>query len=167
MLVQTNPVNRITNLPKFLCVFNRSIQVSVSDKYPQVYRLATQRAQNSVPSPRWTFVCGLSSPNKLKTPKLKCVPEISVVFIYPYSVLFCNLWSEQYLPLFPRIPSPYHFWYVGEEINVFEAWAVLSLLRNMSLGWNFWPCLGFSEKFENVQKWIISVYFANHVWFNF
>jgi len=81
MLVQTNPVNRITNFPNVLCVFNRSMQVSVSEKYPQVYRLATQRAQNSVPSPRWTFVCGLSSPNKLKTPKMKCAPEISVFYL--------------------------------------------------------------------------------------
>jgi len=27
--LQTNPVHRITNLPRFLCVFNRNMQLSV------------------------------------------------------------------------------------------------------------------------------------------
>jgi len=31
------------------------MRLSVSDKYPQVYRLATQGAQNSVPSPQGDF----------------------------------------------------------------------------------------------------------------
>jgi len=52
MLVQTNPVHHITNLPRFLFMFNRNMQLSVSEKSLQVYRLAPQGFRNSVPSPR-------------------------------------------------------------------------------------------------------------------
>jgi len=41
VLLQADPVNGITNLI-FLFVFNRNMRLFVSDKYPQVYRLATQ-----------------------------------------------------------------------------------------------------------------------------
>jgi len=44
---------------------------------------------------------------------------------------------------------------------------VLSLLGILSLDWNFWPFLGIFRKHWKYVKWIISVYFANHVWFYF
>jgi len=46
-----------------------------------------------------------------------------VVFINPYSLLSCSLWTEQYLPPLRRKTSSDHFWYVCEVINAFEAWA--------------------------------------------
>jgi len=45
--------------------------------------------------------------------------------------------------------------------------SVLSLLRTLSLDWNFWPILGIFGKVCKCLKWIIWVYFANHVWFYF
>jgi len=66
-------------------------RLSVSDKYSKLYHLATQGTQNSFPSPRGDF-CGLRTPNKVSTTKLKCETlEITVVFINPCSVLSCNL----------------------------------------------------------------------------
>ena len=57
------------------------MRLSVSDKYRPVYRLATQGAQNSVPSSRGGFR-GLSPPYKASTPKFKCETlESSAVFI--------------------------------------------------------------------------------------
>jgi len=50
----------------FLYVFNRNVRLSVLDKYPQVYHLSTQGAQNSFPSPRGAFV-GLASQTKFQT----------------------------------------------------------------------------------------------------
>jgi len=87
---QTSPGNRITNLPRLYgCV----MRLSLSDKCPQPYRLATQGAQNSVPWP----LCGLSPTNKTSTPKLKCETlEISLVFINPwFRVLLCNVIHRQ------------------------------------------------------------------------
>jgi len=55
------------------------MRLSVSNKYPQVYRLTTQGDQNS------GGFCGLSVPNKALIHKLKCETlEINVVFINPY-----------------------------------------------------------------------------------
>jgi len=51
LLVQPNPVNRITNLSDILCAFNRNMQLSASDKYAQVYCLTAQGGQKSVLSP--------------------------------------------------------------------------------------------------------------------
>ena len=50
----------------FLYVFNRNVRLSVLDKYPQVYHLSTQGAQNSFPSLRGAFV-GLASQTKFQT----------------------------------------------------------------------------------------------------
>jgi len=87
------------------------MRLLVSDKYPQVYRLATEGPQNSVPSQLGAFV-GLPPPNKASDPKLECETLEISFFMNPYSVLPCSLWTEQYLPLLRRITSSDHFRYV-------------------------------------------------------
>jgi len=69
-----------------------------SDKYPQVYCLATQDAQIQSRRPE--------DQNKVSTPKLVCEAlEIRVIFINLYSVLFCNLDRTEPVadPLLPRL----------------------------------------------------------------
>jgi len=49
------------------------MRLSVSDRYPQVYRLATQGARNSVPSPREAKASPLfwvNSSNKASNPQI-------------------------------------------------------------------------------------------------
>jgi len=55
----------------------RNMRLSVSDKYPQVYRLATQGAQNSVPWPRRGFF-GLASQTRLQPSNLNVKHEKSM-----------------------------------------------------------------------------------------
>jgi len=61
--------------------------LSLSDKYPQVYSLATQGAQNSVPSPLGAFV-GVAPPNKAPKSKLKC-ETLEISGVLSISILFC------------------------------------------------------------------------------
>jgi len=66
------------------------MRLSVSDKYPQIYRLATQRAQNR----RHEGTCGLSPPNKVSTNKLKC-DTLEFTVALSIRVLFCPVIYRQ------------------------------------------------------------------------
>jgi len=54
----------------FLYVFNQNMRLSVPDKYPRVFRQATQGVQKSVLSPGGDLY-GLNFPNEVSTLKLK------------------------------------------------------------------------------------------------
>ena len=104
----------------FLHVFNQNMHLSVSDRYPQNLPPSDTGARNSVPWPRGGLCeCVGLVPKQSFNPKLKFETlEISVVFVNPCSVLSCNLYTEQYLPLLSRLTPPDHF---GTFVrNVFE-----------------------------------------------
>jgi len=93
----------------------RNMRLFASDKYPQVYCLATQGPKIQSLHP--------GGSKQSFNPKWKCEAlEVSVIFINLYSVLHCNL--DRALPsadpLLPGITSPDNFWYVCEVINIFE-----------------------------------------------
>jgi len=63
------------------------MRLSVSDKYHQINRLATQGGQNR----RHVGTCGLRPSNKVSTNKLKCETLEITSFYQSCSVLSCNL----------------------------------------------------------------------------
>jgi len=88
LLVQTNPVNRITNFPRFFIYLTGICDYPYQTHIGQVCRLTTQGPKIQ---PRGHFV-GLATPNKTSTLELKCETlEISVVFSNLCSALSCNL----------------------------------------------------------------------------
>jgi len=90
VLVQTNPVNRITNLARFFAyVFYQNMRL---------YPYQTNIRKFTSWQHRWTKIlgdfCWLGPPNKASIPNLKCETlEICVVFINP--ILFCPVIYRQ------------------------------------------------------------------------
>ena len=103
--------------PHYVSATIRSVSAAIHT--PQLGAHAVTGGLEILSRRQWGDFVGLAPKQSFSTSKLKYETlEISEVFINQYYILSCDLYTDQYQQLWPRMTSPDYFWYVFEVINL-------------------------------------------------